>query len=45
MNLQTTRDPETVKRAVQAKHEDGRIRYQVVADLARKHVWTDLHGG
>lgn len=39
--LQTIRDPETAKRFVQAQYEHGRIRYQMIADLAREHGWTD----
>lgn len=39
--LQTMGDPETAKRFVQAQYDCGRIRYQVLADLAREHGWTD----
>lgn len=35
--LQTMGDPETAKRFVQAQYDCGRIRYQVLADLAREH--------
>jgi hypothetical protein len=39
--LQTIEEPQTAKRFVQAQYERGRVSYQVVADLAREHGWTD----
>lgn len=39
--LQTMGDPETAKRFVQHSTTAGEFRYQVLADLAREHGWTD----
>ena len=39
--LRTIEEPETAKRFVQAQYERGRISYQVLADLAREHGWTE----
>jgi hypothetical protein len=39
--LRTIEEPETAKRFVQAQYERGRIPYQVIADLAREHRWTE----
>jgi LPS sulfotransferase NodH len=39
--LRTIEEPETAKRFAQAQYERGRISYQVIADLARDHGWTE----
>ena len=39
--LRTIEDPKTAKRLVQAQYERGRISYQMIVDLARRHGWTD----
>src|SRR6201984_799123 len=39
--LQTSEEPETAKRFVQAQYELGRIPYQLIVDLAQQQGWTD----